>query len=241
MKKVKLLCSILALSGLLLFSENVYASEIDTESQTEDNIEDNIENNVEDSVENEDMEIPTEIDEEFSQEDTTEQNDENLLENEPVTTNIEQEDEIKDIQSTTSYGWLNVIGEMENCNFADEFILTFKFTNIDTKEELEKAFSSSNNFSNTIKLNYGTYDIELLNTEYNDNVLYDTQVIISDKENKYNISVKNIDTTQVPEDDIAEQNKTNTALELLKNNIIFLVLLLGCGGYLLYKEIQRRR
>lgn len=210
MKKIKILCTVFALSSLLLIPQKAYATEIVTENNTE--MTTNYDNQVE----------PISL--------TNEQT--------PVDNSTEQSTE-----NDTTYGWVNITGSVSNCSFTNEFKLKFKFVNTKNNESFEKEVSSLNNFSSTVKLDYGTYTVSLENSNYADNVSFDKEVTVKDNETNFNINVKDINTSDVVEDtETSEETKnTSTGLELLKNNIIFLVLILACGGYLLYKEVQRRR
>lgn len=210
MKKIKILCTVFALSSLLLIPQKTYATEIVTENNTE------VTTNYDNQVEQISL-----TDEQASVDNSTEQSTEN----------------------DTTYGWVNITGTVSNCSFANEFKLKFKFVNTKNNESFEKEVSSLNNFSSTVKLDYGTYTVSLENSNYADNVSFDKEVTVKDNETNFNINVKDINTSNVVEDtETSEETKnTNTGLELLKNNIIFLVLILACGGYLLYKEVQRRR
>ena len=210
MKKIKILCTVFALSSLLLIPQKTYATEIVTENNTE------VTTNYDNKVEQISL-----TDEQASVDNSTEQSTEN----------------------DTTYGWVNITGTVSNCSFANEFKLKFKFVNTKNNESFEKEVSSLNNFSSTVKLDYGTYTVSLENSNYKDNVSFEKEVTVKDNETIFNINVKDINASDAVEDTEASEKttNTNTGLELLKNNVIFLVLILACGGYLLYKEVQRRR
>lgn len=142
-------------------------------------------------------------------------------------------------QAKTTQGWVNIIALINNTTFKEETKITFVFKNVDTEETITKELSSINNFEASIKLPLGTYTVSLEDEYFENFIIYEKELIVDKDIQNYNININ----SYVPAtEDIEEKpiSKAEVFWGILKNNLLFLLIILGCGGYLLFKEIKRR-
>lgn len=192
-------------------------------------------------------ELTTEESEEVVEETITEETSETITE-EPITEIPESTPTLQEetktntvVSEAATYGWLNFNSEII-CKPETEVIIEFEFTNKDTNEIITKEITSSDNFSNIVKLPLGEYSVKLTDSKYEDFVIYEKNITIDKKEVIYDISINitNLETDSVDTpDDKEEVKEENDFIYLLKNNFIFIILLLGCGGFLLFKDIKK--
>lgn len=218
MRKNKLFFLLLVLSIIIASPAKVYATEVET---SQEEIADESSTQIDEIIENtESTEIAETPDASIESSNTTE------------TVSEQTNTEI-----SASYGWLKITSEMLTNNIESELILEFQFTNTETKEIITKQLSSNDNFENVVKLPLGTYDVKLLTEGYEENVIYEKQININSKEVEYKISINNIN---MEKEEVIEE-ESSTILDLFKNNLLFIVLLVGCGGFLLYREIKKNQ
>lgn len=231
MKRIKNICTLLIVIMLLLIPQVVHATENepqDIETGVDDQIDETQTPNEDDpSNDSEISDIP---------EETIPQND--IIDEMPPLIQP-KETETKDTDDV-SYGWLNIESSIDNSNLENEIILTFEFTNIDTNEIINKELSSLNLFQNIVKLPLGTYNVVLKSDKYEENIVYDKTVTITRDETKFKLGINGI-TSETKIDETIEENNTNVMLELLKNNIFFLIILVACGVFLLVHELRKRK
>lgn len=258
MKKIKLLSiALLAAASTFTFAlaseipenteivtENIEETEVGTE-EIEDTTNTEEAEETSEEINSEESEITEETDTVTTEEMIESNTETNIEETKPEISTKEEikkesSDDKKDSnQSEVTQGWLDVTTTITNSTFVTETKITFIFENKTTGEIIEKEFSSLNNFEASIKLPIGEYIVSLENPEYEEFIIYQKELSIEEGVQTYKININSYTDTPQAEDD-TDQPKENPFWSILKNNLVFLLILVGCGGYLLYKEIKRR-
>lgn len=232
MKKIRLIIVSFLVFSTLLTPIKSYATEIDTTEEAVEEITE-IETEVEATTEAT-TEETTQTENNDNSEIITEELQETQVPNETLTQQSETTQ-----ATTSSYGWLKFVPEIIEVTNDAETIIEFEFTNKETNEIITKQISSSDNFSNVVKLPLGEYSVKLTNDQFEDYVIYEKNIVIDKKEVSYSVSINITNTSESTEEVDIEKEKENAALDLLKNNFVFLILLLGCGGFLLIRELKK--
>lgn len=234
MKKISLIATAILTSVLLLVPFSAKATSENITVETESTItSDDIDNISEDETEESDESIEYIDNETIKDEDKNKSN---------VFVEVKMKEEIGTTidQTALTQGWVTFVVTIKNTSYSDNISLVFLFTNNQTGEITKKTFNSIDNFNGgTLKLPYGEYTVSLEDPYYNQFIIYNEILNVNAAEQKYEISINSlVDKENETEEDV---EKTNVFVHLLKNNFFFLVILVGCGGFLLYREIKRRQ
>ena len=232
MKRVKLM-AISILASILLLTP-LYAMAVEIE-------EDTTMSKQETEVTYNDNEIEDELDETLNETvDITDDVEKETKQNVFIEVKTKEETGSINDQTALTQGWITFIVTIKNTSFNDDISLVFLFTNNETGEVTKKTLNSIDNFDGgTLKLPYGEYTVSLEDEYYNQFIVYNESLNVNVAEQKYEVSINSL--VEKESEVQNEEEKTSVFLYLLKNNIFFLIILIGCGGFLLYREIQKRR
>lgn len=145
-------------------------------------------------------------------------------------------------QENRTFGWLKINATVTNSTFDTETTIKMYFKNTKTNEVIEKELSSVDEFSSQLKMPYGEYEVSYDDDYISKFVLSDETVTINGDLQEYTVLIDGYVSEEKASQQVEDKKSTptETFLSILKNNLIFIVILVICCGYLLYKAAKRR-